>query len=287
MASLSDITPRDQRAEALSLHMVSANIMKTTGPVLGGFLIAAFGVTVTFIIGSLTYLPAILVLFLWKPPPREYKPGTTVFGAVTEGFSYLKRARHIHPVLQRVFLFGLCFNGIIALLPLIARDQIGGESSVYGTLYGGIGLGAIFAGFLLSPLRRILGVSQSVTVVISANALAILVLALSHNVWLSFAACFIAGVSWLTNQTLLNTTLQLASPARLVGRMAAMHLTFTYLGLSLGSWIWGAVADLTSTQTALILSAAAMIVTALLGLWLRLPDISGPDTETAAVSVDV
>lgn len=279
MASLGDIAPRDQRAEALSLHMISANIMKTTGPVLGGLLIATVGIAATFVVGSLSYVPAIIALFFWKPAPRERRPDASVGKAMTEGLRYLARARHVHPVVQRVFLFGLCFNGIIALLPLIARDQLSGEANVYGTLYGGIGFGAITGGLIMSRLRRAFGVERVVTGVVAMNAAAIMVLAFAHTPWLGFVACFVAGISWLISQTLLNATLQLASPSRLVGRMAAMHLTFTYLGLSLGSWIWGAVADHVGTQNALVLSGITMGGTALLGLWRKLPDISGPDPE--------
>ena len=35
----------------------------------------------------------------------------------------------MHPIVQRVFLFGFCSNGMIALLPLVAREQFAGQLS--------------------------------------------------------------------------------------------------------------------------------------------------------------
>lgn len=286
MASLGDIVPRDLRPEALSLHMISANLMKTVGPVLGGVFIASAGVAATFMAGSLSYVPAIIALFFWRPPPREKAPGASIGLAISEGIAFLARARHIHPVVQRLFLFGFCFNSVIALLPIVARDQFGGEANVYGTLYGGVGMGAITGGFLLSRLRRSFGIELTVTGAVAANALAIFLLALANHAWVGLIACFVAGMCWIVNQTLLNATLQLAAPARLVGRMAAMHLTFTYLGLTLGSWSWGILADHVGTHAALILSGVAMAGTALLARWRRLPDVSSWEPEPDPARTD-
>lgn len=78
MASLGDIAPRDQRPEALSLHMVCANLMKAIGPALGGMLLATAGAAATFVAGSLSYVPGIVALFFWRPPEREKRQGATV-----------------------------------------------------------------------------------------------------------------------------------------------------------------------------------------------------------------
>lgn len=279
MASLGDLSPRDMRQEALSLHVITANIMKVIGPVLGGFLIATAGTVAAFAVGTLSYVPAIVALTIWKAPKRARPPGLKVRKAIMEGITFLARSRKLHPIVQRVFLFGLCFNGAIALLPLVARDHFVGEANVYGLLYGGIGGGAITAGFFMSRLRHAFGIDRTVTGVVAVKALAILLLAFAPTLWVGFAACFIMGVCWLISQTLLNATLQLAAPTPLTGRMASMHLTFTYLGLSLGSWIWGVVADHSDTQTGLLASGAGMAATALFSLLRKLPDISGPEPE--------
>ena len=77
--------------------------------------------------------------------------------------------------------------------------------------------------------------------------------------------------------TLLNSTLQLAAPRRLVGRMVSAYLTFVNLGFALGSWIWGVLADRFATSGALSMSAGLMGIGVLIALWWRLPDITKRD----------
>ena len=61
-----------------------------------------------------------------------------------------------------------------------------------------------------------------------------------------------------------------------------MHLTFTYLGLALGSWGWGIVAEHFGLQLALVASAVAMAGTALIAIWRPLPDVTGPEPDPLA-----
>ena len=282
IASLGDIAPRDQLPEAVSLHTISANLMKTLGPVLGGVVLATAGSTAAFLVGSLSYVPAIVALALWRAPKREDVPGASIGRAISEGVRFIVEARHVHPIVQRVFLFGFCSNGMIALLPLVARDQFTGEADIYGLLYGSIGIGAIPGGLLLSRLRRAFGIERVVTGMTALCAAAILVLALTHAPIVGLAATFVCGACWLVNLTLLNSTLQLSAPRRLVGRMVSMHLTFTYLGLALGSWGWGIVAEHFGLQIALVASAVAMAGTALIAIWRPLPDVTGPEPDPLA-----
>merc|ERR1711965_143004 len=160
MASLGDIAPREQLPEAISLHTISANLMKTLGPVLGGVILATAGSTAAFVAGSLSYVPAIVALALWRAPKREDAQGATILRAISEGVRFIAEAKRVHPIVQRVFLFGFCSNGMIALLPLVAREQFAGEADIYGYLYGSIGIGAISGGLLLSRLRAAFGIER-------------------------------------------------------------------------------------------------------------------------------
>ena len=281
MASLGDIAPREQLPEAISLHTISANLMKTLRPVLGGVILATAGSTAAFVAGSLSYVPAIVALALWRAPKREDAQGATILRAISEGVRFIAEAKRVHPIVQRVFLFGFCSNGMIALLPLVAREQFAGEADIYGYLYGSIGIGAISGGLLLSRLRAAFGIERVVTGATAVNAAGIGVLALTHQAPVGLAATYVCGACWLVNLTLLNSTLQLSAPRRLVGRMVSMHLTFTYLGLTLGSWAWGIVAEQFSLQVALLASGVAMAGTALIAIWRPLPDVSGPAPDPA------
>ena len=277
MSALGDIAPRKQLPEAISLHTMTANLMKMIGPVVGGLILVAAGPTATFAFGSLSYLPAIVALALWRPAPRSEPSETSVVEAIIDGVRFLASSRQLHPIVQRAFLFGFCANGVIALLPLLARNQYGGAAYVYGMLFGGFGLGAILGGFLMPKLRNAFGIDRVVTVALAVNALAILTLALSSSTIIGLISSVVAGACWLVALTLLNSTLQLAAPRRLVGRMVSAYMTFVYLGFALGSWVWGVLADWFGTSGALSMSAGLMGIGVLIALWWRLPDVSKPE----------
>lgn len=75
--------------------------------------------------------------------------------------------------------------------------------------------------------------------------------------------------------SLQNTTLQLATPRWIVGRMVAMFLSSAFLGLAVGGWLWGVVAEAAGTQGALGIAALAALGTFVLSLRLPLPDTAG------------
>ena len=88
---------------------------------------------------------------------------------------------------------------------------------------------------------------------------ALLALALATRIELALLANLLAGAAWLTTNSMLNATLQLAVPRQFMGRMISIYMVATYLGLTLGSSLWGMIADLVGTRSCLLIAAAANI----------------------------
>jgi predicted MFS family arabinose efflux permease len=271
-ASFGDIVPMARLPEAVSLHNMGANLMRTVGPTLGGLLIASAGAGLTFLAGALAYLLALAAVLAWRPAAGEPAIDPERVGAaVGSGLRYLRAAPEVPPLLLRVLAFCTCTVSVVALLPLVARDHLGGGAQTYGLLFGGYGLGAILGGLSLTELRRRRTAEWITRVVMLVNAAAVAMLALGDQFSVALVATTVSGSCWLLTHTLLNSTLQLATPRWMVGRIVAMYLTAAYLGLSLGSWLWGGVAGQIGTRGALALSAVGLVGTFVLALRLRLP----------------
>src|SRR5690606_5118360 len=71
------------------------------------------------------------------------------------------------------------------------------------------------------------------------------------------------------------------------GRALAAFQASIAGGIALGSWGWGWVAQHTSVEQALLISAAAMLASPILGIWLRMPELSGHKPESEASPTDV
>lgn len=290
-ASLGEIVSRDRLAEAVALHNMGANLMRTLGPSLGGLLISTVTPVMTFAIGTATYLPAVFTLTAWRPAPSPRNDLTEPLGtAMASGLRFVLVTPQVRTLLLRAFLFSAAGVGIMSLLPLVTRRQLDLGAGSYGFLFGCFGAGAIVGGLMAGRLRDRVGPEALVRGAILANAGAIVLLALSASLWPAALACLLGGSCWLTVHSRQNSALQLATPRWIVGRMVAMFLSAAFLGLSLGAWLWGVVAEAAGTPAALLASAATMAATFALALrWPmpRVPEMSLDALEDRKGLVDL
>ena len=77
--------------------------------------------------------------------------------AILAGLRYARHNPHLRATLVRAAGFFLFASAYWALLPLVAREQIGGGRSLYGILLGVIGAGAVGGAFVLPWLKTRLG----------------------------------------------------------------------------------------------------------------------------------
>ncbi|WP_204276882.1 MFS transporter, partial [Escherichia coli] len=86
------------------------------------------------------------------------------------------------------------------------------------------------------------------------------------------------------SMALFNISIQLSAPRWVSGRALAGFRSSNSAGLAIGSWAWGYAADHIGIDNALMLSAGAMCLSPLIGLWLRMPDVETGTQEAEAVA---
>ena len=77
-----------------------------------------------------------------------------------------------------------------------------------------------------------------------------------------------AGAGWTASVTLFNVGVQLAAPRWVAGRALAAYQAAITGGIALGSWMWGSIANAIGVEGALLISAATLVASPLLGLWM-------------------
>jgi MFS family permease len=143
-ASMGDIVSRDDLPSAVSLNSMGFNMMRSLGPAIGGLIVAAAGAAAAFALNALSYLPLTLALARWKPAyPQPKLPPETLGSALGAGLRYVLMSPALLRVMGRGAVFGFAAVSVMALLPLVARDTLGGTALTYGILLGCFGLGAI------------------------------------------------------------------------------------------------------------------------------------------------
>jgi hypothetical protein len=115
---------------------------------------------------------------------------------------------------------------------------------------------------------------------------AIASVALSTNAVLTAAALVLAGAVWMLAVALFNIGVQLSAPRWVAGRSLAAFQASIAGGIAVGSWGWGHLTDYAGVETALLVSAGLMLISPLLGIWLRMPPVGARNEAASEVLAD-
>ncbi|MGN6278046.1 MAG: MFS transporter [Sphingomonas sp.] len=272
------MVPREDLAGAVALNSMGFNLARSVGPAVGGIIVAAAGAAAAFAFNVLSYLGLFGVLLKWRPDlPKQTLPRERLHHAMGAGLRYVAMSPHILVVLVRSSLFGLGSIVVQALLPLVARDLVGGGSLTYGVLLGAFGIGAVGGALIGSVARRRYSTETIVRLASVVFAAATAVVGLSPFLPLTLLALALTGASWIVALSSFNVVVQMASPRWVAGRALALYQMATFGGMSLGSWLWGVVAEDHGVGRALILAAIVQAAAIIVALPFRLADLEELD----------
>ena len=267
IAMVPDLVPRPLLAPAVSLGGVSVNLARAAGPALAGLMIGALGASGLFWALAAVLCAVTVALAVRGPRGTVPERPERIREAIRAGARYARHAPPLRRVTLRTALYVVPGSAMWAILPVIAVRSLGLDASGFGLLLGCVGVGAVVAALLLAAGAALMATVLAALAVLEAPAPAAAVLML-------------AGASWITVMTAMNTVAQSVTPAWVRGRAIAAWLLAYQGGLTLGSIAWGLVADV-DLQAALLIPAAVLAVAALGPRLLPLP---GHEDEPAPAS---
>ncbi|HXZ33952.1 MAG TPA: MFS transporter [Terriglobales bacterium] len=252
-----EIISPQQHAPAVALNSVGYNVARAVGPAIGGLVIAAAGVGVDFLINAVSFFGVIFFLYRWKRARFEDSEAGRVRDALLSGLRYVRGTRVAQCVLIRTAAFSIGASSLLALLPIVARPH---GATGYGFLLGYFGLGALAGAAVLPRLRRRLSVDGVVAFAIVVFACMTFAAGRVQSFgWLSLVL-FTSGTAWIGILACLNVAAQTMSPPSLRARALSTYILVLQGGMAGGSALWGAVASRFGVPTALLCSAAALMI---------------------------
>jgi MFS family permease len=285
-SSVSEQVPAETLPSAVALNGISYNIARSFGPAIGGIVVATAGAVAAFAANAVLYIPLLIVLFLWRRTSDPSRlPRERLNRAIVSGVRYIANSPPIKIVLARTLVTGLIGGSISALMPLVARDLLHGGAQTYGIMLGAFGMGAVIGALNIAEVRKRLSGEAAIRACALSMGGAIAAVALSREPVLTAAALVIAGAVWMLAVALFNIGVQLSAPRWVAGRSLAAFQASIAGGIAIGSWGWGRLTDASGVETALLVSAALMLASPLLGLWLQMPRV-GARNEDAEVLAD-
>ncbi|MBD9497454.1 MULTISPECIES: MFS transporter [unclassified Ensifer] len=259
-AIVPELVSRPDVKGAVALNSLGINISRAIGPALGGLLLAWFGAAVTYGVDVISYVFVIAALVWWRRQvPEDDALGERFLGAFRAGLRYARASRELHVVLLRAAVFFAFSSAIWALLPLVARQLLGGGASFYGILLGAVGAGAIGGALVMPRLRARMDADGLLLLSAVLTAAVMGVLSFAPAQWVAVAALLVCGAAWIMALTTLNSTAQAILPNWVRGRTLAVYLTVFNGAMTGGSLAWGATASAIGVPFTLAVAAIGLL----------------------------
>ena len=163
-----------------------------------------------------------LVVRGYRPPPVQ-RTSSAVSGAIREGVRHVAHARSLRNPVIRVAVISATGASLVALLPIIAKDQLSVDEGGFGLLSGSLGLGSVAAVWLLPRLGAARSPERATIIAAVLWSIGAALFAVAEQLWMGLAALLLAGAGTMGMINVLwsNFTLQLQSWVR--GRGSAVE----------------------------------------------------------------
>jgi MFS family permease len=244
---MSGLVSRLELPAALTLSALASNIGRVIGPTVGGFIVAAIAPWAVFFLNSASFISMIIVLSRLPRKPGTQQtslPPENIIRAIRVQMRYIRYSQAAHVLIVRAGLFTLCSSALLSLLPLLAKHQLGLDSTGFGLLLGSFGMGAIIGGIVILPRLR---PKASVESLITGSIALLAVVTFTMGYVRDFdILCLVMGLGGAAYITILSKfyTIGIKSAPRWIGaRVLAVYLLILNGGLVVGSVIWGTIAN--------------------------------------------
>ncbi len=253
-------------ARALAVSTVGQQTAVIAGPAMGGLLFAIGADFVYLSCAALFCVGAVMVLWVrydYVPAPRESVTAETVLA----GLRYVRS----NPLLLggiSLDLFAVLFGGATALLPIYAKAILHVGPQGLGLMRSAPAVGALCVGLFLSRRTLGSGVGKKLLTAVAVYGAAIVAFGLSRSFPVSLLLLAISGGADTISVVVRQTLVQLETPNRMRGRVAAVNTLFIGASNQLGEFESGVTATAFGVVGSVVFGGCATMLIA--AAWARL-----------------
>lgn len=260
------IVPKDMISRAVAAGASANQVATISGPFIAGFIYGFFGPEAVYSICLVAFILAgVLVGFLrLNFPPRQKEPMT--LATVFAGFIYLRANR----IILGAVLLDLCvimLGGLLALLPMFARDVLHTGPEGLGILRGAPAVGALIATLLLTQASFTRNSGKYVVCALGVYGVSVLVFGVSTWLPLSCLALMFYGAMDITNGVIRQSMIQARTPNEKLGRVMSVSNMLTSSANTLGQFESGVMATLLGLVPSVLIGGVAAIGVTI--LWVK------------------
>jgi MFS family permease len=262
---------REDLTNAIALNSSMVNGARLIGPSIAGFLIAAAGEALCFLLNGLSYIAVIAGLLMMRVQPNaRVERQTAVLENLREGFRYAFGFAPIRSLLLLLALVSLTGASYTQLLPIFAQQILHGDARTQGFLISAAAVGALAGALYLAGRRSVRGLGRLIACASAVFGAGLIALGLSPRLWLTLAVMPVIGLGLMVQMASTNTVLQTIVDDDKRGRVMSFY-SMAFMGMvPLGSLLAGILAHLVGAPLMVILGGTCCIAGSIDFVW-RLP----------------
>ena len=272
-----EMVGREDVANAVALNSAIFNGARIIGPAIAGLTIGFFGgdVSVAFLVNGISFFAVILAYAAMRPgdlqvPPVFARPHSVreVGASLAEGLRYVRRTELVLLATVTVGLvstFGMNFG---VTIPALAREVLRTDATGYGFLMTATGIGSLVAALGIAFSGKSRPVIIPLGALILGGALAFTAFVQVYP--LALVAMLFVGFGAIGMAATANTTVQLAVPDELRGRVISVYTTVFVGSTPIGGLLMGWIASRFGVDVSLAIGGIGCLVTGVVMFaWLR------------------
>lgn len=272
-ALVANTVPRSDLANALALNAMTINITRLSGPLVGGLLISTVGFKWNFFFEAALYTGMVLLLLPMRTPYREASTAQRVsaFTNLREGLVYILGNSALFRLTLLNFLRTTVFMPLVLLMPVYTTQALGAGVGTGTFMISLMGIGGLATTLIVATWGFFTKKGLVTLLALLSGSLVIVVLGLSHWVWLSLPLMVLMGLCQVHSVVSSITLVQSIVSDNLRGRVTSVWNYESGL-IPLAAVGIGYIADRVDINTALITAGTAAAVLSLLAL-VRFKDV--------------
>ncbi|NNE72726.1 MAG: MFS transporter [Acidimicrobiales bacterium] len=268
-AFVSDLVPRSELMNAITLNSAQFNAARAIGPAIGGVVLASAGPGWSFagnaisyfvVVGVLLTLPALMP---GDPPERD-----SFLNQFRDGMRYARDHVSIRTIYLSAAILAVCGGTLVSSHLVVFSERVFEvDEGEFGLLVSAFGIGSI----IVTPWIAARGpLHKRSTLIVSGFLLYGVgeLLLTSTTIYLvGFIGVMLAGAAHITSATTNNSTLQLLVDEEMRGRVMGMYLMVLTMSMPLGATVETILADQFGVRPVVTVMGAIMLG---FGAWLKL-----------------
>ncbi len=263
------LVPRAVMPNAVALNSLAFNLARVLGGSLFGVLAPFLGLSTIFFLNAASFLGVLFVLIQLKVPKLEDSEHGNVLEDIRVGLRYVLQTPTVRGPILLLAALSITVINYQVIIPTFAKFALSLKEGGFGLLGAAFGIGAAIGAVLHANLQRNPNTGPSrirlMQIGSSLTCLSLAALAFSPNLWLASFALIASGTGMILFTVSANSSVQLATPNRLRGRVMSIY-TLVFAGMTpLGALVAGGLmAQIGPRIGVLVLAALGLLAVLIL-----------------------